>query len=150
MSQTPRLHTVFPVLLLQLVFLDLLFQIYPSTLSAAQNATGWFSPPCDGASFYLSKINGLPPGQKLNLMMRHNGLSWDIRRLQEGSFWEDVHAERCFSAGNCEPATRARIWLDKGKAKDKRVSGKYDIYFGAEHLEGQFLLRYRKQDSSCA
>src|ERR1700681_2231093 len=52
MSQTPRLHTILPVLLLHLVFLGLLPQTYQSTLSAAQNAPGWFSPTCDGASFY--------------------------------------------------------------------------------------------------
>jgi hypothetical protein len=149
MSQTPRLHTILPVLLLHLVFLDLLFQTYQSTLSAAQNATGWFSPQCDGASLYLSKVNGLPPGQKLNLMMIHNGLSWEIRRLHEGDFWEDVYAERCFSAGKCEAATHAKIWLDKGKAKDKHVSGRYDVYIGGQHFEGQFLLKYRKQDSRC-
>ena len=137
------------MLLLYLVFLHLLFQTVLSTLSAAQNATGWFSPLCDGASFYLTKVNGLPPGQRLNLRIPQNGLSWENRGdLRE--VWEEVHAERCFSAANCEAATHARVWLDKGKARDKRVSGRYDIYFGEEHLEGRFLLKYRKQDSSCA
>jgi len=50
-----------------------------------------------------------------------------------------VYAERCLSAGKCETATSARIWLDKYEPSDKRTSGKYDMNFGGEHLEGTFL-----------
>jgi hypothetical protein len=116
---------------------------------AAKNASGWFTPHCDGASFYLCNVSGLPPGQKLNLNMRHYALSWGIYRPQE--VWEDVYAERCSPAGKCEEATRARIWLDRGSPKDKRVLGKYDVDFGGQHFEGQFLVRYRKekQDYIC-
>jgi len=79
--------------------------------------------------------------------MRHYALSWWNYRPQE--VWEDVYAERWFSDGKCEAATHARIWLDKGDAKDKRVSGKYDVDFGGQHLEGKFLVKYRKQDWIC-
>ncbi len=147
MSPTPRLHTSIPQLLLPLVLLALLLQVYPSALLAAQNASGWFSPHCDGASFYLSRVDGLPSGQKLNLTMRHYGLSWWNYHPQE--VWDDVYAERCFSAGKCEAATHARIWLDKGDARDKRVSGKYDVDFGGQHLEGKFLAKYRRQNWIC-
>jgi hypothetical protein len=147
MSPTPRPDASPSGFLLLLFFPALLLQVYPSTLLAAQNASGWFSPHCDGASFYLSKVGGLPSGQKLNLNMRHYGLPWWNYRPQE--VWEDVSAERCFAARKCEAATRARIWLDKGDAKDKRVSGKYDVDFGGQHLEGKFLVKYRKQDWIC-
>jgi hypothetical protein len=93
-----------------LFFLARLLQAYPSTLLAAQNASGRLS-----TSFYLSKVDGLPSGQKLNLRMRHYRLSWGNYRPQE--VWEDGYAERCFSAGKCEAATHAGIWLDKGDAK---------------------------------
>jgi len=53
MSQTPRPHVCLIPLLPLLVFLVLLLQVYPSALLAAKNASGWFSPHCDGASFYF-------------------------------------------------------------------------------------------------
>ena len=58
--------------------------------------------------------------------------------------WEDVFSERCSSAAKCEAATHARIWLDKGNVKDKRVSGKHDVDFNGQHLEGTFLVKYRQ------
>lgn len=144
MSPTPRPKASLSVLLLLLFFLALLLQVCPSTLLAVRNGSGWFSPHCDGASFYLSKVDGLPSGQKLNLNMRHYALSWWNYRRQE--VWEDVYAERYFSAGKYEVAIHARIWLDKGDAKDKRVSVKYDVDFGGQHLEGKFLVKYRSKN----
>ena len=147
MSPTPLPHKNLPGLLIPLFLLAALLQVDPSMLLSAQNASGWFSPHCDGASFYLSKVDGLPSGQKLNLTMRHFALSWWNYRPQ--NVWEDVNAERCFFAGKCEAATHARNWLDEGDAKDKRVSGKYDVNFGGQHLEGNFVVKYRKQDWIC-
>src|SRR5438552_9797306 len=147
MSSTPRPRTRLPAHLLLLSFAALLLQVSPSMSLAAHNASGLFSPLCDGALFYLSKVDGLPPGQKLNLRMYHHALPWWNYRPQE--VWEDVYAERCLSPGKCETATHARIWLDKGDPKDKRVSGKYEVDFGGQHLEGKFLVKYRKQDSIC-
>jgi hypothetical protein len=126
---------------LQLALVAVLLQACPSTLLAASDASGRFSPHCDGASFYLSQVDGLSSEQKLNLNMRHN-LSWWIYRPQE--VWEDVYAERCTSAGQCEAAAHARISLDKGKPTDKRVSGKYEVEFGEQHLRGKFLVKYRE------
>ena len=126
---------------LQLVSVAVLLQACPSTLLAAKDASGRFSPHCDGASFYLSKVDGLSSEQKLNLNMQHYALPWWIYRPQE--VWEDVYSERCTSAGQCEAATRALIWLDKGKPNDKRVSGKYELDFGRQHLAGKFLVKYR-------
>jgi hypothetical protein len=55
-----------------------------------------------------------------------------------------VYAERCFSAGKCETATHARIWLNKGDPEDKRVSGKYEVDCGGQHLEGKFVVKISK------
>jgi hypothetical protein len=147
MGPTRRPHVRLTTVLLVLVFLALLLQIYPLTLLAANSASGWFSPHCDGASFFLIKVDGLPAGQKLNITMRHYALPWCNSRPQ--ALWEDVYAERCSSAAKCEAATHARIWLDTGKVKDKRISGKYDVDFGGQHLEGTFHVKYRKQDWIC-
>jgi hypothetical protein len=143
MSPARRPITRLTRALAQLVFLALALQSFPSISLAAKAASGWFSPHCDGASFYLSKINGLPSEWQLILNTRHFALPWWNYRPQE--VWEDVFAKRCFSAGKCEAATHARIWLDKGKPNDKHVSGKYDVDFGGQHLEGKFLVKYRKE-----
>jgi len=103
------------------------------------------APHRDGASFYFSNVDGLSSGQELTLNLRHYALSWWNYRPQE--VWEDVYAERCISAGKCEAATHARIWLDKGNPNDKRVSGKYEVDFGGQHLAGQFVVKYRKEKS---
>jgi hypothetical protein len=36
------------------------------------------------------------------------------------------------------------MWLDKTGLEDKRVSGKYEMDFGAQHLSGEFMVKYRK------
>jgi hypothetical protein len=110
-------------------------------LWGANGASGWFSPHCDGASFYLSDVDGLSSGEKLNLNLRQQ-FPWNAQRPQET--WEHVFAERCSPKRKCESAARARIWLDKRNPNDKRASGKYDVEFGALHLAGQFHLKYRK------
>ena len=74
-------------------------------------------------------------------------LSWEAYRPQES--WEHVYAERCFLGTKCETATSARIWLDKCEPNDKRISGKYEVNFGDEHLEGTYRLKYRKQKWVC-
>jgi hypothetical protein len=108
----------------------------------SNDASGRFSPHCDGASFYLTKVDGLSSGQSLVLTMRHSNISWRLYRPQET--WENVYAERCASTGRCEAATRARIWLNKVGPKDKRVSGKYEVDFPGQQLAGQFLVKYRR------
>ena len=132
-------------LVVQLVFVAIVLGSCPSTLLAAKDASGSFSPHCDGASFFLSKVDGLPSEQNLILNMRHYALSWWSYRPQE--VWEDVYAERC-SAGKCQNATHARIWLSKGNPSDRRVSGKYEVDFGGQHFLGTFFAKYRKEKAS--
>jgi len=44
--------------------------------------------------------------------------------------------------------TRESGWI-KGTQKTNVFSGKYDVHFGVQHLEGQFLVKYRKQIWIC-
>jgi hypothetical protein len=66
-----------------------------ANLAAASDALGRFSPHCDGASFYLSDVDGLPSDEKLILNIRHYSLSWWTYRLCfPREVWEDVYAQR--------------------------------------------------------
>lgn len=111
-----------------------------TNLSAA-SASGRFLPHCDGASFLLSKVNGLSKHEKLRLNLRQN-FDWSMYRPEE--VWVDVYAARCPQVGNCESATHARIWLEKVTPQAKHVSGKYEVDFGPKHLTGQFRAKYRR------
>ena len=115
-----------------------------ANLSAARYALGRFSPHCDGASFYLLKVDGLSGDEELRLNLRQN-FDWSMYRPEE--VWADVYAARCPHDGECEAATHARIWLEKTTPKDKHVSGKYEVDFGVQHLTGQFRAKYRKDKS---
>jgi hypothetical protein len=126
------------LLLLQAVFLLLVGFCSPGALAA--NASGRFSPHCDGASFYLSKVDGLPIGQTLVLNIRQFNMSWWTYRPQE--VWTDVYAARCSPARKCEVASHARVWLNKVGPKDKHASGKYEVEFGGQHLAGEFSVKY--------
>lgn len=141
-SDSGRAHLAARFLLLVVAL-----ELYPLCLSATNEASGWFSPHCDGAFFSLVNVDGLPKAQKLNMTMRHYALSWQAYRPQET--WENVYAERCSPSGKCETATSARIWLDKCEPNDKHISGKNKVTFGEEHLQGRLHLKYRKQESVC-
>ena len=54
---------------------------------------------------------------------------------------------RCSVDGKCEDATNAKIWLNKGQGKIKRISGRYTVDFGGQHIEGQFVVNYRKHQN---
>lgn len=110
-------------------------------LFAAKHASGRFSPHCDGASFFLSQVHGLSGDEELRLNLRQN-FNWSVYRPEE--VWADVYAARCPRNEKCEEATHARIWLEKTNPNDKHVSGKYEVDFGAKHLEGPFRAKYRE------
>ncbi len=129
---------------LRFVLLTLVLLPCSTALSASKTASGEFSPHCDGASFYLSNVDGLSPKQKLILKMYHYALPWWVYRPQK--VWEDVDGEICGSRGKCESVTHARIWLDKGNASDSHVSGKYEVEFNSKHLAGQFFTKYLEED----
>lgn len=115
-------------------------------MAAAKTATGHFTYVCRRAAFFLTKVDGLDPKEKLTLSLSHYGpVGWET--AQED--WEDVAAERCGTDGKCERAIQAKIWLNKSNPDDKRVSGKYDVNFQGQHVEGTFVVKYRKIETVC-
>ena len=115
--------------------------VAPPTTSSA---SGWFTPHCDGAAFHLARVDGLSSDDILNLTLRQEQpLTWWVYRPEEAWTW--LYAERCTPSGQCEEATRARIWLNKCAPDAKRVSGKYGVDFGERHLAGTFRVKYRKE-----
>jgi hypothetical protein len=90
----------------------------------------------------MTKIEGLSAGQELVLRLNTGNLPWWA--LATGDQWWDARGKRCSAADNCEEATQARIWLDKTKGSWKRVSGKFAVDLGGQHLEGELVVNYRK------
>jgi hypothetical protein len=84
----------------QLALVAVLLQACPLTLLAAKAASGRFSPHCDGAGFYLSKIDGLPSEQKINLNLRQHFSWWNYH--PQGSLG------RCI-CGTMRPYSHGRI-----------------------------------------
>jgi hypothetical protein len=121
----------------------LALQSCPSVMSEAKPASGRFTPHCQGAFFFLAKVDGLGSEQKLNLYFPPRGLNLVWGMAQE--HWEDVAAEQCTTSGKCEQATQAKIWLNKSDPYDKHVSGKYDVTFKGQHLEGTFRVKFLKE-----
>ena len=113
--------TVTQSVFLRFSLVVLMLQTCAANLSAARYASGRFSPHCDGASFYLSNVDGLSGEEEVRLNLRQS-FDWSMYRSEE--VWAEVYAARCPHIGNCESATHARIWLEKTTPKDKHVSGK--------------------------
>jgi hypothetical protein len=111
-----------------------------SISAAADDAKGWFEGDCTGATFQIAKFAGASPGQYLDLRFNSSHLAIE---LFEGEGWLPVQGKRCLTGDKCEAATEAKIWLNPTKGT-KRISGKYTVDFSGEHLEGQFLVKYRR------
>ena len=127
---------------LRLLLIALMIQASPSA-SAAADAKGWVEEDCMGSTFHLTEINGVSINQEINLRL-NCGTRIDLALCTtEPGPWV-VQAKRCSGDGKCEEATEAKIWLNKGKGKIKRVSGRYTVDFSGQHLEGQFVVKYRK------
>jgi len=112
--------------------------------AAADNAKGWFEGDCSGSTFRIAKFAGAAPGQYL--VLRLNSGSQLPTPLFEGAGWLDVQGKRCLGVDSCEAATQAKIWLNETKGSIKRISGRYTIDFGGQHLEGQFRVKYRRKN----
>jgi hypothetical protein len=125
----------------------LLFCWPPSSLLA--DATGWVEQGCTFTIFHITK-NALPVGQELILRL-HTELT-PLGVLPLGAYLQGpqantlltVQGERCFRAGNCDEASRAAIWLDAMKGNVKSIYGRYAVDVGGQHVEGRFVVKYRK------
>ena len=127
---------------LRLVLIALVLQSTPSTLSAARD-NGWFDEGCDDATFHITTIDGALAGQELVLRL-DTGNGIPLGAYLTGGDWLEAQGERCSGVGKCEQASQAKIWLNKGKGRIKRISGKYTVDFDAQHFEGQFVVKYLK------
>ncbi len=102
--------------------------------SSAAGGSGRFVPECNGVTFYLTKVEELKVYADL--------APWWV--LQSEKKWKDVSGERRSPGGKSERATNPRIWLGEGGKNSSHISGKYQVDFGGQHLEGQFVAKYRK------
>jgi hypothetical protein len=112
------------------------------SISAGDDAKGWFEGDCGGTTFHITKFGGAPSGQEL--ILRLSSGSPLPTPLFEGAGWLDVQGKRCIGSDKCEAGTQAKIWLNQTKGT-KRISGKYTVNFSGQHLEGQFRVKYRQK-----
>jgi hypothetical protein len=114
-----------------------------NTFMAAEHR-GSFTLDCmGGVTFHMVGIDGLHPTQEL-VLISHGGGAIDWRVHLPEKAWKEVVGERCPGAGKCEVATSARIWIEKEDANGKSISGSYEVAFGEQRLEGQFVARFKK------
>lgn len=110
-------------------------------MSLAADAQGWFEDDCSGATLNLTKFAQASAGQAF--VLRWSGSHIPLELLA-GEGWVRVEGKRCASTGKCEEATQTKIWIADEKRGGKRISGKYAVDFGGQHLEEQFVVKYRK------
>jgi hypothetical protein len=85
------------------------------------------------AAPHVTGVDGTTGGQQLVLRLSTRGIP--VVSYLTGADWFDVHGERCSVDGKCEECTHARVWLNNGKGRIKRVSGKYEVDSSGQHLE---------------
>jgi hypothetical protein len=132
-------------LYLRFVVVALTVQIC-SPILFASDASGWVEEDCSGATFHIRENTHASAGQELVFRLRLDG-------IQLGAYWGvlgeqglDVQGKRCSGIDSCEEGVQAKIWLHQMKRRLKKVSGKYAVDFDGQHLEGQFVVKYRKHN----
>jgi hypothetical protein len=120
----------------------LIVQAIPSA-SFAADAKGWVEEDCMGSIFHFTKIDGTSISQEINLRLNCGSRIPLELCITEPGPWV-VQAKRCSADGKCEEATQAKVWLNKGNGKIRRISGRYSVDFRGQHLEGQFTVKCRK------
>jgi hypothetical protein len=124
----------------RVILIALALQVSPSLLPAA-HTQGWVEEACGYQEFHMTNVVGLPVGQELVLRVRDTPFPLAVRTMV-ASWWQ-ARGQRCSSDGKCEDATQAEIWLNETKGRIKKVSGRYSVDFADQHLEGQFVVKYR-------
>jgi hypothetical protein len=129
---------------LRFVVVALIVQFSPS-ISFAAGAKGWVQEDCYASTFHLRKNDYASAGQELILRLH-------TQTVPLGAYLQGVQGDegfvaegkRCSASGNCEEATHAKIWLNPMKGNMRHISGRYAVNFGGQHLEGEFVVKYRK------
>lgn len=119
-----------------LIYLSLQPGASTSTLG---RGTGWFDETCNSTTIHIDRVDGRCKGSELVLQLARYG---PLSLYTTGKDWWSVQGSRCSHVNVCEQATRARIWLDAEQGKLKQLSGKYELDFGTEHLEGEFVVKF--------
>jgi hypothetical protein len=111
--------------------------------SFAADAKGWVEEYCMGSIFHLTKIDEISVSQEIILRLDCGSHIPLALCMTEADPW-DVQGKRCSGDGKCGEATQAKVWLNKGNGRIRRISGRYTVDFSGRHLEGQFMVNYRK------
>jgi|SRR5271163_393098 len=127
---------------LRFFLIALMVQAIPPA-SFAADGKGWVEEDCMGSVFHLTKIDGIAISPEIILRLNCGSRIPLALCMTEAAPYE-VQGKRCSGDGKCEEATQAKVWLNKGKGKIKSVSGRYIVDFNGQHLEGQFMVSYRK------
>jgi len=112
---------------------------------------GWLQACCDTADFRFTKFPGRAAGEELRIRISSHGANWMIYRFLN-DWWGTlgggkVTGERCNQAGECEKTTKSDLQVQK--VTMRRMFGKYVVDINGQHLEGQFVVKYRKRDPKC-
>ena len=127
---------------LRIALIALIFHAYPPK-TLATGDRGWFEEGCTVDTFHITKTVGSPAARELVLILPYAPSF--LGGLIGSGMWADVKSKQCSDAANCEYPVHAKIRLDRTQARGTRISGRYSLdYFGSQHVEGQFVVKYRK------
>jgi hypothetical protein len=127
---------------LRFFLIALMVQAIPSA-SFAGDAKGWIEEDCFGSIFHLTKIDGISISREIILRLNcGSGIPLALCMTEADPY--EVQGKRCSGDSKCEEATKAKVWLNEGNGRTKRISGRYTVDFSGQHLEGQFMVNHRK------
>jgi hypothetical protein len=128
------------------VVVALIVQI-SSPILLASGASGWVEEDCSGATFHIRENTHASAGRELVFRLRTDDVP--LGAYLQGVLGDEglnVQGKRCLGIDSCEEGVQAKIWLHQMKRRLKKVSGKYAVDFDGQHLEGQFVVKYRKHN----
>ena len=114
----------------------------PVTASVSK---GWVEQGCSEAIFHITNYDHSSNGQELVFRMgteRNPIWAW-IWYGGAPEYAYPADAQRCPRVGNCEEGTQANLWFKKKKSTT-HFWGRYAVDFGGQHLEGEFVVKYRQ------
>jgi hypothetical protein len=111
----------------------------------ASVSKGWVEQGCSEAIFHITNYDHSSKGQELVFQMGTGGNSiwaWILYGAGPGyAFF--ASGQRCPRVGNCEEGTHSNLWFNQKNKGTRHIWGRYAVDFGAQHLEGEFVVKYR-------
>src|SRR5579864_7288875 len=127
---------------LRIALIALILQAYPPTMLATGDR-GWFEEGCGVVTFHITKTDGSYAAKELDFVLRHAPSF--LGGFIGSNLWVDAESKQCSDAANCEYPVHAKIRLDRMQARGTRISERYTLdFFGGQHVEGQFMVKYRQ------